>query len=149
MVLPSIFIILQLINAFSSLMCKGFISMIKVSKITTEIRKNNSSLLFNYSSFKHSVLALYIPQNVETEPLRNKATTYKWTYSQLTKRNGKNTPPPPQESICMKIRFLDNRQFPHVLPTEEVSLFSFMPLPTSLITTKCCTYQKKKLLKSV
>jgi hypothetical protein len=51
--------------------------MIKLSKITPQIRLIVSSLSLShvhYSCFKYCVLILFTPQNVEIEPLRNKAT---------------------------------------------------------------------------
>jgi hypothetical protein len=48
-------------------------STIKLSKITTEIMKNNSILFYLVRSLIH-VSDVYIPQNVETKPSRTKPT---------------------------------------------------------------------------
>jgi hypothetical protein len=54
----------QVMNIFCSLGHKDRISVIKLSKITTEIRKKKISVLYvRYSYFKHSILFFSILQN--------------------------------------------------------------------------------------
>jgi hypothetical protein len=72
MVASPIFIIFRVIIAFSSLGHNGSIFMIKLSKITIEVKKMSILLYLLRSTicFKHRIHVLYILQNVKMELLR-------------------------------------------------------------------------------
>jgi hypothetical protein len=64
MVLSPVFIISRVINSFISVGHKGCISMIKLSEITIEVRKNNSLLFCLLCSIIHVSIILSMKSSV-------------------------------------------------------------------------------------